>query len=189
MISDDAVTDRTETMRLDDIVPYWRNPRVVTEEAIGAVAESIRRYGYNQPIVVDSRNVIIMGHTRYAALRRIGVTEIEVRVAASLSPSKVKQLRVLDNRLHEYTLWDFDSLVSELDELDDGLMRAYFPEIVAPEDPGINDEGLAAGVGPSGPQQDSVVAFTCPSCFHEFETEVTREQLLSGRIEVARDDA
>ena len=187
MTSDQAAEDRMAVIRLDDIVPYWRNPRDITDEAINAVATSIERFGYSQPIVIDASNVIIIGHTRYAAMRRMGVTECEVRVAASLPPAKVKQLRVLDNRLHEYTLWDFDQLVSELDGLDATLMRAYFPEAVASPDPGpdLGDPALTGSPDAGGTEaQSDQVDFLCPSCFHEWRATVTREAVLSGRIEV-----
>ncbi len=178
-------SDQVITLRLDDIVPYWRNPRVVTDESVNAVAESLRRFGYQQPIVVDPSNVIIMGHTRYAAMRRLGVTECEVRVAATLSQRQVKELRVLDNRLHEYTRWDFDGLVAELDELDARLMQPFFPEVIALEDPGLPVEAAGSGADAYlGDGQSSKVAFTCPSCFHEWTTDVTREAVMGGRIEV-----
>jgi hypothetical protein len=181
----DYTRDRTEVMRIDDIVPYWRNPRVVTDEAVNAVAESIRRFGYQQPIVVDASSVIIMGHTRYAACRRLGVTEVEVRIAASLSAMKARELRVLDNRLHEFTTWDFDQLVEELDEMDQKLMQGFFPEVIA-EDPGLPEtDALTGGRETANPAQSPDVAFYCPSCFHEWETAVTREQVMSGRIEVS----
>jgi hypothetical protein len=177
--------DRYEVLRLDDIVPYWRNPRVITDEAVNAVAASITNFGYQQPIVVDASNVIIMGHTRYAAMRRLGVTEAEVRIAASLTAEQSRKLRVLDNRLHEYTRWDFDLLVDELEDLDAGLMRGYFPEVVAPDDsgPGYTAQALAEGAGSPTADQSDQVTFTCPSCFSEFEKQVTREMVMSGRIE------
>jgi ParB-like chromosome segregation protein Spo0J len=96
-------TTSTRVLSLDDIVPYWRNPRVVTDDAVNAVAESIERYGYTQPIVVDAENVIVIGHTRYAALRRLGATEAPVMTVTTLSPTQVKQLRVIDNKAHELT--------------------------------------------------------------------------------------
>ena len=91
-------TDVIETISLDKVRPYWRNPRRVTEDAVNQLIASIREYGYQQPIVVDSDYVIIVGHTRYAALRRMEVTEAPVRVARSLTPAQAKQYRVLDNR-------------------------------------------------------------------------------------------
>lgn len=178
------VQDETRVMRLDDVVPYWRNPRVVTDEAVNAVAESIKRYGYQQPIVVDSENVIVMGHTRYAALRRLGATEAPVHVAATLSTAQAKQLRVIDNRTHELTSWDFEGLVAELDELDDDLMRAYFPEVVS-EPEGDADPALGEfDLGPVNPADAGDVEFVCPSCFHEWEMPVTREAVMSGRLAV-----
>jgi hypothetical protein len=175
-------TAQAQLLDLDQIVPYWRNPRVVTDEAVNAVAESITRYGYNQPIVVDASNVIVVGHTRYAALRRLGVAQAPV-VTVDLPPAKIKQLRVLDNRTHEFTSWNFDQLVQELDELDDDLMRAYFPDIVAEPDAGPDASGfVGAADGPYTPPPADQVEFTCPSCFHEFSGTVTREMVLSGRI-------
>jgi hypothetical protein len=174
-------TTSTRVLSLDDIVPYWRNPRVVTDDAVNAVAESIERYGYTQPIVVDAENVIVIGHTRYAALRRLGATEAPVMTVTTLSPTQVKQLRVIDNKAHELTSWNFDDLVAELDDLDAGLMRAYFPDVVPDADEGPQ---FTAGAEDQTytPPPDDQVEFTCPSCFHEFSTTVTREQVLSGRI-------
>ena len=173
----------TRTLHLDDVVPYWRNPRVITDEAVNAVAESIQRYGYQQPIEVEPENVIIMGHTRYSARRRLGVTEVTVRVADQ-DPRKVKQLRLVDNRAHEYTSWDFDKLIDELDKLDDQLMHGYFPEVVAAPDAGpdvdFREEDALDLEGTTG--QDPNVEFLCPSCFHEWEMPVTREQIMSGRL-------
>lgn len=178
------MTDRYETLTIDEIVPYWRNPRVITDESVNAVAESLRRYGYQQPIVVDENYVIVMGHTRYAAMRRLGVTEAQVRVVEMPAP-KIKQLRLLDNRTHEYTSWDFDGLVNELEELDDDLMRSYFPEVVPEPDAGPSDDYNEFELfGPDGTSQDSEVEFVCPSCFHEWTMDVEREAVMSGRLEV-----
>lgn len=174
----------TVVMQLNDVVPYWRNPRVVTDEAVNAVAESIKRFGYQQPIVVDADSVIIIGHTRYAALRRLGVTEVPVKVAADLTPQQVKQLRVIDNRSAEFTRWDFDTLVAELDDLDPDLMRGYFPEVVPEaevEYDGNDTVDVELGDGGTGPDGEPV-SFVCPSCFNEWEMPVTREQIMSGRI-------
>ena len=65
--------DVIETVDLDRVRPYWRNPRRVTEDAVTQLMASISEYGYQQPIVVDSDYVIIVGHTRYAALRRLNI--------------------------------------------------------------------------------------------------------------------
>lgn len=175
----------TVTKPIDWVKPYWRNPRRVPEEAVNALAESITRFGYQQPIVVDAEGVIIIGHTRYAAVRKLGWAEVGVLIASDLSQKKVKQLRVIDNRVAEFTSWDLDALSDELDGLDEGLLRAYFPEM-SPSD-WSEEEAQALTEDPSKlwDEVETEVEFTCPSCFHMFNTEVTREAILNGKIEAA----
>jgi site-specific DNA-methyltransferase (adenine-specific) len=173
----------TQTRHLDAIVPYWRNPRVIPEEAVQAVAESIRRYGYTQPIVIDAENVIVIGHTRYAALRRLGVDEVPV-VVCELSPAKIKQLRVLDNRTHEYTSWNIDALSAELDDLDAQVMMAYFPEVGEVDSDGPDATTADLTERPWERPPDLSAEFTCPSCFHSFSIDVTKEAVMSGTLEV-----
>lgn len=176
-----STSPSSEVLPIDAVRPYWRNPRKITEEAIDGVRASLEEFGYVQPVVVDTENVIIIGHTRYTAARRLGATEIEV-IKVDLSPAKAKQLRIVDNRTHEYAWWDFDKLRQELDGLGgDELMLSLFPEARAPQD----DGGAVDDTEPSGSNTDGSysVEFVCPTCFHEWETQVTREQVLSGRIE------
>jgi len=170
------------TKPIDWIKPYWRNPRRVPEEAVNALAESIRRFGYQQPIVVDAEGVIIIGHTRYAAVRKLGWTEVPILIVTHLSAKQVKQLRVIDNRVAEFTSWDLDALTDELGDLDEDLLRAYFPEM-SPAD-WSEDEAAAITEDPSRAWEnvDTTVEFTCPSCFHMFETEVSKDDILSGKI-------
>ncbi len=176
----------TEVKPLDSLIPYWRNPRRVTDEAVNAVMESIRVYGYQQPIVVDTENVIVVGHTRYAALRRLGYKEAEVNVL-DLPPQKIKQLRVLDNRTSEYATWDFDKLASEMGDLDMDLMTRFFPEVAnnvfevvqQDVDAPVPDPSLWEPVEVPA-DGSSVVEFVCPSCFHMFDQKVTREEVFAG---------
>lgn len=165
---------------LDSIRPYWRNPRKISESAVEAVADSIRRYGYQQPIVVDTDDVIITGHTRYAALRKLGVDEVPVLVA-HLEPEKAREYRVLDNRVAEYSAWDMDSLVLELREFEDDLLTTYFPEVdlevgeveavrVSVEDVRDAEENVT-DVGKATTMR--TVEVVCPSCFHSFEINPT----------------
>ena len=177
------------TMSIADIVPYWRNPRRISDEAVNALMESLRQYGYQQPIVVDTEKVIIMGHTRYSALRRLGVQEVPVLVASSLTPKQVKELRTIDNRTAEYTRWDFEKLLGELDGLDQNLMYSFFPEVVGPStddfeegEQRVDEMVVDMFEKPKVP----TVEFICPTCFHSWEMEVTREDIFSGRLEVKR---
>lgn len=168
-----------EILDLDEVKPYWRNPRRITDEAVNAVAESIRQYGYQQPVVVDAEHVIIIGHTRYAALRRLGVQRAPMLVA-DLPVAEARQLRVIDNRVAEFTSWDFDALVSEMADLDSAVLGAFFPEVTTA---GMDRDPLDdAPRGRSWDEVDMHMDFVCPGCFHSFSMEVTREAILAGRL-------
>lgn len=108
---------KIEKRNIDLIKPYWRNPRN-NDKALEAVKESIRRYGYNQPIVVDTENVIIAGHTRYKALRQLGYKSIAV-VVLDIDEDKAKQYRIADNKTAEMSEWDDDLLMFELREIEE----------------------------------------------------------------------
>lgn len=180
----------TVVMPIADIVPYWRNPRRISDEAVEAVMESIRQYGYNSPIVVDSERVIIMGHTRYSALRRLGVKEAPVVVASNLSPKKVKELRTIDNRTSENTRWDFDLLMGELGAMDQRLMASFFPEILEAPEEGeslvdVNAERQAEAIlSQSAEPVTKTAEFICPHCFHQWEMKVSRQDVFAGELRV-----
>ena len=103
---------------LDSLVPYANNPRR-NEKAIGPVAASIREYGFVNPIVVDKDNVIICGHTRFLAAKRINLEQVPVIVADDLSERQIKAFRLADNRVAEIAVWDEERLHEELRELKD----------------------------------------------------------------------
>jgi hypothetical protein len=106
-----------EWRAVEDVIPYARNPRLVSEAAIAKVAASIREFGFRQPIVVDGKGVVIAGHTRLAAAKQLGLERVPVLVAADLSPEQVKAYRLADNRTAQETTWDLTLLPIELDEL------------------------------------------------------------------------
>ena len=102
---------------LERIIPYARNARKIPPEAVDKVAASIREFGWRVPIVVDKNGVIICGHTRLLAARKLGLREAPVHVAANLTPAQVRAYRLLDNRSHEETSWDENLLGLELLDL------------------------------------------------------------------------
>jgi len=107
------------TRKLDDIIPYKNNPRK-NDSAVDAVAESIRQCGYCAPIIVDENGVILAGHTRLKAVRKLGWTEVEVCVKTGLTEKQKKKFRILDNKTGEAATWDFELLNLELEEIDFG---------------------------------------------------------------------
>jgi DNA modification methylase len=101
---------------LATITPYARNPRQ-NDNAVEGVARSIKEFGFQQPIVVDSAGVIVIGHTRYKAAQRLGLVSVPVHVADDLSVEQITALRIADNSTGEAATWDMDLLPIELASL------------------------------------------------------------------------
>jgi DNA modification methylase len=134
-----------ELWPLDRIIPYDKNPRL-NDDAVDVVARSIQEFGFRQPIVVDDEGVIIIGHTRFKAAKKLGLTDVPVHVARGLLPEKVKALRIADNKTAEIAEWNLELLPIELAELqgmdfDLGLLGFDQDELAKLLDPGVQ-EGL-----------------------------------------------
>jgi hypothetical protein len=110
---------KIETWPIDRPKDYPKNARKWSSQAIEKVAESIREYGWRQPVVVDAHEVIAIGHLRRAAGRFLGLTEVPVHVARDLTPAQIRGLRLADNRTNQEASWDDDLLGPELAELRD----------------------------------------------------------------------
>lgn len=103
-----------QEVAVDAVTPYEKNPRKIPQEAIDRVAASIKEFGFKQPIVVDKDMVIIVGHTRLLAAKKLGYETVPVLVASDLSPEKARAYRLADNKTNEFTDWDFETLQEEL---------------------------------------------------------------------------
>ncbi len=101
---------------LADIRPYDKNPRL-NDDAVDAVAASIREFGFRQPIVVDADGVIICGHTRFKAAQKLGLEKVPVHVAKDLMPEQIKAYRIADNQTASLAEWNYDLLPIELADL------------------------------------------------------------------------
>lgn len=101
-------------IKIGDIIPYEKNPRK-NDEAVKYVAESIKQFGFKVPIVIDKNNVIVAGHTRYKASKKLGLKEVPCIVADDLTEEQIKAYRLADNKVSELAEWDFDLLDEELD--------------------------------------------------------------------------
>ena len=106
-----------QDIKITLIKPYKKNAKKHTETQIANVAESIRQFGWAQPIVVDKDYTIIIGHCRYSAAERLGLETVPVVVASDLTAEQVRKLRNLDNKLNE-SEWDFDLLKDDILDLD-----------------------------------------------------------------------
>lgn len=106
-----------ENMKVKDLKPYEKNAKKHDKTQIANVAESIKRFGFAQPLVVDKDNVLIIGHCRLLAAKQLKLREVPVVRMDDLTEEQVKQLRLLDNKLNESD-WDIDLLMDEVGELD-----------------------------------------------------------------------
>lgn len=110
--------------KIDEIKPYEKNPRK-NDEAVKYVAESIKQFGFKVPIVIDKDGIIVAGHTRYKAAKKLNLKEVPCIVADDLTDEQVKAFRLADNKVAEKSEWDFDLLADELDDLFDFDMTAF----------------------------------------------------------------
>lgn len=104
---------KVENWDIDKVKPYANNPRK-NDDAVAATANSIREFGWQQPIVVDSDGVVIVGHTRLKAAKKLKLKQVPVTVAENLTDEQVKAYRLADNKTGELAEWDQDLLDSEL---------------------------------------------------------------------------
>lgn len=105
------------TKKIDEVIPYENNPRK-NDEAVDYVAKSIKEFGFKVPIIIDKNNVIVTGHTRLKAAKKLGLTEVPCIMADDLTEEQIKAFRLADNKVAEFAEWDDDLLKIELDDID-----------------------------------------------------------------------
>ena len=103
--------------KLSEIRPYERNPRIIPQAAVDAVAKSIAAFGFRQPIVVDGDGVILAGHTRYKAAQQLGLEAVPVVWQTDITEIQARGYRIADNKTAEIAAWDRDALDAEVREL------------------------------------------------------------------------
>lgn len=111
---------------INSLVPYDWNPRD-NEAAVSSVAASIKTFGFLIPVVIDSNNVLVAGHTRVEAAKTLGMSEVPAVVADHLTEEQINAFRLIDNKVAELAKWDFDLLAGEINKLQDsGLTLTDF---------------------------------------------------------------
>lgn len=102
--------------KIEELKAYENNPRN-NDGSVNQVANSIKEFGFKVPVVIDKDNVIITGHTRVKAAKKLGMREIPCILADDLSPEQADAFRLADNKVSEFSKWDNGLLQGELDEL------------------------------------------------------------------------
>ena len=115
-------------MDVNDLNEYENNPRL-NDDAVEYVARSIESFGFKNPIIIDSNNVIIAGHTRLKAAKFLGMDTVPCIVADDLTEDQIKAFRLADNKVGELAQWDIDALKIELDEIKFDMEEFGFIEL------------------------------------------------------------
>lgn len=115
-------------MKISDLVMYENNPRK-NDNAVEAVANSIRSFGFKVPIIIDKNNVVICGHTRVKASKKLGMDEVPCVIADDLNEEQVKAFRLADNKVSELAEWDLDKLAEELQFIDMDMLQFGFEDL------------------------------------------------------------
>jgi len=139
---------KIEIADISSIKPYENNPRKLSEKAIETVAMSLKEYGFRQPIVVDKDRIIVVGHTRFRASKKLGFKEVPITIADNLTPEQINAYRIADNRTSEESEWDSELLKMELKELDlkdfdlelTGFNEDQLNSLLFEEEEGLTDE-------------------------------------------------
>lgn len=158
---------------VEELTPYQNNARI-NDQTVPYLKNSIKRFGFKNPIIIDKDGVIIAGHTRLKAALELGYTKLPCVCADDLTPAEVKAFRLVDNKVAELSGWDFKILDEEMKGLEDdgfgNLADFGFGDgtDINPDDFFKDGEG---GTGKSGDEPKKITV-TCPDCGKEFEVEV-----------------
>lgn len=167
-------TMKIESWSVDKPIPYARNARMLSPQAVSKVAASIKEFGWQQPIVVDAEGVIIAGHTRLQAAKFLQLTEVPVYVAADLTPQQVKAYRLADNRVAQESSWDYELLAIELEELKEfpidisitGFEAAEIADM-SMDEPDIREYAEELDEGETKEKEPTYIQ--CPHCQYRWE--------------------
>ena len=139
---------KIEIADINTIKPYENNPRKLKDSAIEKVAMSLKEYGFRQPIVVDKDRIIVVGHTRYRASKKLGFKEVPITIADNLTPEQINAYRIADNRTAEESEWDNELLKMEIKDLESkdfkldllGFNEDQLNDLLFEEKQGLTDE-------------------------------------------------
>lgn len=149
--------------RVSELIPYENNPRN-NDEAVDYVAKSIEEFGFKVPCVVSCDGVLITGHTRLKACKKLGIDEVPCIVADDLTEDQIKAFRLADNKVGEIATWDLDKLSIELD----GLQDIDMSELGFPDNEEVNLDDFFTEAEESKKEEKETDTITCPYCHKQF---------------------
>lgn len=152
-------------VKTEEITPYENNPRK-NEKAVEAVKISIEEYGFRVPVILTKEKVLVCGHTRLKAAKLMGLAEIPAIFIEDLTEEQIKAFRIADNKVSEFSRWDFEKLEAELEEIDiDKFIERYFS---AKTELNSNTESFKSQEIELGEFNDEKFKYECPCCGFRF---------------------
>lgn len=153
-------------MKVQDVHPYENNPRI-NDGAVDAVVESIKQYGFKVPVIIDGGGVLVTGHTRLKAAKKLGLKEIPAVIADDLTEEQCKAFRIADNKVSDFSIFDNKKLLEELEGLDD-LFTGFetsdvFNSILDEKDKSLLDDlddGFVYEASFKSPDEDKIMKIT-----------------------------
>lgn len=153
----------------DELIPYVNNPRI-NDNAVDVVANSIKQFGFKNPIIIDKNDIVVAGHTRLKAALKLGLGKVPTIMVDDLTDDQIKAFRLADNKVAEAAEWDFDKLEIELDGLQNLGFDFDMADFGFPESNDfsfdINDEDFLSD---ENLPEKKPKTTTCPYCGKEFE--------------------
>ena len=126
--------------KISDLTPYEKNPRK-NDAAVQYVANSIKEFGFKVPVVIDREGVIVAGHTRLKAAKKLKLEEVPCIIADDLTDEQIKAFRLADNKVSEFASWDAELLDEEIQDINDIDMSEFgFDESAFDEEPDPEEE-------------------------------------------------
>lgn len=161
-------------INVDQLKPYEKNARK-NKAAVAIVKQSINKFGFRNPILIDQNNIIIAGHTRLEAAIELGIKKVPVIEINDLTENQIKAFRIMDNKSGEFAQWDKDLLKEEFHALEDtdefnftGFSSNEITSIWdAPQPEKISVDGSEEEA--EGVEQLGSIVITCPECSHKFK--------------------
>lgn len=154
------------TKRIDELIPYVNNPRK-NDKAVNAVANSIKQFGFKVPIIIDNNGVIVCGHTRLKAANMLHLSTVPCVVADDLTDDQIKAFRLAENKVSEFSDWDFSKLEQEIAELSD--MNIDLSDFGFQNKLNEDQSDNALDLDDTTPLQKKQNYCCCPKCGFEFE--------------------
>lgn len=154
---------------INELVPYENNARI-NDKAVDIVANSIKEFGFRNPCIIDKNNVLVAGHTRVLACKKLGITKVPCIVADDLTEEQIKAFRIADNSSAQVAEWDMEKLMKELDSIDYDMAQFGLAEQLDEITNELLKQETSENVYPDQKLKQNETKFhICPNCGCEFE--------------------